>query len=192
MIKKRYLWLLAFALLFLDQITKYWARHVLREVDKISVIKGVFSFSYVENRGAVWGVLQGKYMALAIMTVFITLALIYFIYKIPQDRKYNYLQLTMVLLTSGAVGNLFDRLYFRYVTDFLYFELIDFPVFNVADCYVTVSAFLLILLFCFYYKEKDLEFFPFMDLKWFHKDRDEKEEEKEKSEEKKEPEEKET
>ncbi len=174
MIKKRYLWLLSFVLLFLDQITKYWARHVLSKTDKISVLDGVFSFTYVENRGAVWGILQGKYMALAILTIFITLMLIWFIYRIPKEKKYNYLQLTLVLLTSGAVGNLFDRLYFRFVTDFLYFELIDFPVFNVADCYVTVSAFLLIVLFCFYYKEKDLDFFPFMELKWFQKNKNSK------------------
>ena len=51
-----------------------------------------------------------------------------------------------------------DRLANGYVVDFLYFKLIDFPIFNVADCYVVVSTISLLLLFFFYYKEEELEF----------------------------------
>lgn len=171
MIKKRLLWFLFLVLTVLDQASKYWARHTLQNIDKISVIKGVFSFTYVENRGAVWGILQGKYLLLAIFTVFITIGLMWFIYRIPKKPRYNWLQITMTLLLSGAIGNLFDRFYFRFVTDFLYFELIDFPVFNIADCYVTISAILLVWLFCFYYKEDELDFIPFMELKWFQKNK---------------------
>ena len=60
------------------------------------------------------------------------------------------------MICSGALGNFIDRIAHRYVVDFFYFELIDFPVFNVADIYVTVSAVLLILLILFYYKEDEL------------------------------------
>lgn len=63
----------------------------------------------------------------------------------------------IVLLVSGAIGNFIDRCLNNYVIDFFYFKLIDFPVFNVADIYVTVAAILLILLFCFYYKEEDID-----------------------------------
>ena len=58
---------------------------------------------------------------------------------------------------SGAAGNLIDRILQGYVVDFFYFRLINFPVFNVADCYVTISAAALIILFLFYYKDSDLE-----------------------------------
>ena len=63
----------------------------------------------------------------------------------------------MTLLAAGALGNLFDRLRLDYVVDFFYFELINFPIFNVADIYVTCGMVLLILLGFFYYKEDDFE-----------------------------------
>ena len=63
-----------------------------------------------------------------------------------------------VLLAAGALGNLIDRMRYSYVVDFLYFKLIDFPVFNVADCYVTVGAVLLAVLILFVYKEEELGF----------------------------------
>ena len=64
----------------------------------------------------------------------------------------------MVLLLSGAVGNLIDRAVRGFVVDFFYFSLIDFPIFNVADCYVVCAAGLLILLIGFFYKEEELSF----------------------------------
>ena len=64
----------------------------------------------------------------------------------------------MVLLVSGALGNVIDRVMHRYVVDFFYFEWIDFPIFNVADIYVVVSCILFLLLIFFYYKEEDFSF----------------------------------
>ena len=66
--------------------------------------------------------------------------------------------ITCTLLVSGAAGNFIDRVRFGYVRDFIYFKLINFPVFNVADCYVTVSVVLLIILILFVYKEDDFNF----------------------------------
>ena len=76
----------------------------------------------------------------------------------PADKKYNYLFFTIIFLTSGAIGNFIDRIRFAYVRDFIYFELIDFPVFNVADIYVTLSVITLIILIFFVYKDEDFEF----------------------------------
>ena len=64
-----------------------------------------------------------------------------------------------VAITAGALGNFIDRLYLEYVIDFLYFKLINFPIFNVADCYITVSCVVFMILMFFYYKEEDLDFF---------------------------------
>ena len=61
------------------------------------------------------------------------------------------------ILIQDIEGNCIDRITLNYVVDFLYFKLIDFPIFNVADIFVTVAAFLLFLLLCFYYKEEELE-----------------------------------
>ena len=65
------------------------------------------------------------------------------------------------MLIAGALGNIVDRLRFDYVVDFISFVLIHYPIFNVADCYIVVSAILLFLLFMFVYKEADLEFLSF-------------------------------
>ena len=78
-------------------------------------------------------------------------------YRAPMEKKYRWIRFILALLTAGALGNLLDRLRLDYVVDFFYFELIDFPVFNVADIYVTVGMGLLIVLVFFYYKEEELE-----------------------------------
>ena len=75
----------------------------------------------------------------------------------PQNKKYTALNYIIVFLIAGAIGNYIDRIAKNYVVDFIYFSLINFPVFNVADCYVTVSVILLFILILFYYKDDDLE-----------------------------------
>ena len=75
----------------------------------------------------------------------------------PRQKKYLYLDYIIVLVVAGAIGNHIDRVLNNYVVDFIYFSLINFPVFNIADCYVTVSMILLLILILFYYKDEDLE-----------------------------------
>ena len=75
----------------------------------------------------------------------------------PVQRKFWPIRICMILICSGAIGNLIDRVRFNYVVDFLYFELIDFPIFNVADIYVTVSAIALCVLLLFVYKDDDFD-----------------------------------
>ena len=81
------------------------------------------------------------------------------LYRMPFTRRYLPLGVCMALLMAGAIGNMVDRIGQKFVVDFLYFCLIDFPIFNVADCYVTVAAFLLILLIMWYYQDEDLAVF---------------------------------
>ena len=78
--------------------------------------------------------------------------------KVPDGKKYLPLRIVLLFISAGAAGNLYDRLTLKYVRDFIYFSLIDFPVFNVADMYVTVSVFCLVFLLMFYYKDEDLQF----------------------------------
>lgn len=144
-------------LVFLDQLTKLLARNNLADSDCI-LIDGVFRFSFHKNTGAAWGMLSGKVDILAIVSLIILIAVIYVMIKLPNEKKYNVLHVIGICVSAGAIGNMIDRLFFKYVTDFLYFELIDFPVFNVADCYITVSMFLLLILVLFYYKDDDFSF----------------------------------
>lgn len=150
-------------LMFFDQITKYWARRDLAE-EGFSIIKGFFSLKLVSNKGAAWGLFQGRIDILSIISIVVTIFLILFFIRIPEDKKYHIIRVLVLCVMAGALGNLVDRFYQGFVTDFLYFELIDFPVFNVADCYITFSMFLFAFLLIFKYKEADLEFFTFKNI----------------------------
>lgn len=145
-------------LVLLDQLTKYWAAVTLKENAPIVLWKGVFEFHYLENRGIAFGLFQNKTIVFIIFTVMILAVLCYYFYKVPASKRMLPLQVCMVLLGAGAIGNLIDRLINNFVIDFLYFKLINFPIFNVADCYVTISLVLLIGLISFYYKEEELDF----------------------------------
>lgn len=142
---------------FLDQLTKHLAVLHLKGAPAIPIISGVFELSYLENRGAAFGILQGQKGFLIIMTTAALLILTYLYIRIPEERRYRYLHFILILLISGAIGNFIDRCVQDYVIDFFYFSLIDFPIFNVADIYVTVSACLLAVLFFFYYKEEEID-----------------------------------
>jgi len=151
--------LLAAALLtVLDQWTKQLAVLHLKNKAAFVIWEGVFELRYLENRGAAFGILQGKKAVFLVCTLII-LGLIAFYYnRAPLTRRFHPVRIIGVLLAAGAVGNMIDRVSNSYVVDFLYFRLIDFPIFNVADCYVTVGAILLAVLFLFFYKEEELGF----------------------------------
>lgn len=145
-------------LIAFDQFTKRFAINNLKDQNPIQVIPKVLQLHYHENNGAVWGIMGGKISFLIIISTIILLGMICVYLKIPESKRYNLLRIVLLFITSGAIGNLIDRCTKKYVVDFIYFELIDFPIFNVADCYVTVSAILLILLSLFYYKDDDFAF----------------------------------
>ncbi len=142
----------------LDQITKALAESRLMGKSDFKIFGDAFVFSYLRNSGAAWGMLSGRISLFLIFTVIVVLIITYVVINMPVVKKYVPLLITCTLLVSGAVGNFIDRVRFGYVRDFIYFKLINFPVFNVADCYVTVSVVLLIILILFVYKEDDFKF----------------------------------
>lgn len=144
-------------LIALDQFTKHLAAANLKE-NPFIIIPKVFQFTYHENNGAVWGILSGKIIFLILVTFLLLFLMVILYLKIPKDKRYNAIRIILVFICAGAVGNLIDRVFNGYVVDYIYFELIDFPVFNLADCYVTMSSILLIILGLFYYKDEDFEF----------------------------------
>lgn len=140
----------------LDQFTKYLATIYLKD-EPITLIKGVFQLHYLENHGAAFGILQNQQVFFLIMTVFTLLVLGYIYVRMPKEKRFLPLRICMISIVAGAIGNMIDRMRFQYVVDFLYFKLIDFPIFNVADIYASVATFVLIILFLFYYKEEDFD-----------------------------------
>ena len=87
------------------------------------------------------------------VAVLVIIALLY--QRIPWNRRFLPLNVILIGFFAGAIGNLIDRIVHNYVIDFFYFSLINFPIFNVADIYVTLSAIALIIVVFFYYKEED-------------------------------------
>ena len=148
-------------LILLDQWTKHLAVSHLKGQPPLVLIEGVFELLYSENRGAAFSILQGKQGFLFLITLAVLIFVGYALVKMPANRRYLPLTVCLNLLFSGAVGNMIDRVTNGFVVDFLYVSLIDFPVFNVADIYVTTAAALFLVLMMWYYKEEELEVFSF-------------------------------
>ena len=142
---------------FLDQYTKYLAVNHLMNKDDIILIPGVLQLHYLENTGAAFSLLEGKQVLFAIITPILLILLSYVLIRMPQNKKYTLLNYIIIFVIAGAIGNYIDRVTNNYVVDFIYFSLINFPVFNVADIYVTCSVIALFLVILFYYKDEDLE-----------------------------------
>lgn len=150
----------------LDQFTKYLAVLKLKDKASIPIIKDVFELSYLENRGAAFGMLQDQKVFFVMVAIVIISVIAFILYKTPDHRKYIKLHMILVLIAGGAVGNMMDRIRYDYVVDFFYFVLINFPIFNVADVYVTLATAYLVILLLFVYKEEDLSFLSFKQNKY--------------------------
>ena len=140
-----------------DQLTKYVAVKDLKGTAPREIIPGLLGLSYVENRGMSFGLLQGQRWLFVAVTVVICLFLIYVYFRIPEKKRFNALSVCILFIFSGAVGNFIDRVRQGYVVDFLELKFMSFPVFNIADCYITWTAVILACLLLFYYKEEELK-----------------------------------
>lgn len=149
------------ALVALDQWTKHLAVLYLKDQEPVVIIRGVFELKYLQNRGAAFGLFQDQRIVFLTMTCIIMAAVFYIYRKLPANRRCLPLRVICIFILSGAAGNMIDRCIQGYVVDFFYFSLIDFPIFNVADIYVTVSAFFFLVLGLFYYREEDFSFLSF-------------------------------
>ena len=122
----------------------------------IIIWKGVLRLTSVENTGASFGIFQGKTDILAIVslaTIFvITLVMIFTI-----KNRNGWYRSALILLISGGLGNIIDRFMLGYVRDWVYFELIDFAVFNLADTGLTVGCVLLVIFVIFFYKPDETQ-----------------------------------
>jgi len=122
------------ALIGLDQWVKHWvvANIALNQV--IKAIPGLFSLTYLQNRGAAFSILQDQKYFSAL------------VYLVKNYQKSLWLVLSLVLIISGGIGNFIDRVHLGYVVDMVQLDFIDFAIFNVADSYLTVGVLLLILI----------------------------------------------
>ena len=140
-------------LVVLDQASKIYLTLVNKTspID-LEVIRGFFRITYTCNDGASFSILKGKRVFFIIMTIVVVCLIVYYLLK---NKVYWVEKYSLLLIISGAVGNLIDRIMYGYVIDFLYFIIFgyDFPVFNIADSFITIGAIGLIISILFLNKE---------------------------------------
>lgn len=141
--------LLAALLVAADQIIKGWAMGVLKPIGSIDLIPNILSLYYHENFGAAWGILQGQRWLLLVVTGVILLGLLFAL--VTKRIRGPLLQTAVALILAGGVGNLIDRAFHPggFVVDYIYFEPINFPIFNLADICVCIGTGLLALYILF-------------------------------------------
>lgn len=145
-------------MVLLDQLSKIWAVNVLRDGNQvIKIWDGVFHLHYLENRGAAWGIFSGKQYFLIGLTSIIIIGMIIYMFKMQDTPVRKWYRIAFILIISGAIGNLIDRVCLGYVRDFLYFKLIDFPIFNIADVFVVCGVILLMVVMLFIDKSSEHE-----------------------------------
>ena len=157
--------ILVFILLAIDQFTKYLAVNKLMDKPAFVIINKVLEFDYLENRGVAFGMMQNQKWFILLTTFILLSVVLFLLLRLPENKKYTVLHFVFTAIVAGGIGNMIDRLRLGYVIDFISFVLIDFPTFNVADCYIVCATIVLFIMFIFVYKEKDLDFIIFMKKK---------------------------
>lgn len=144
LLNKKYGWLFLF-LVGADQLSKYLIELNLNYNESIEIIKGFFSLHYVRNEGAAWSMMEGKMIFFYLISIVALIAMVYFFKS--SEKKDKFTRLGLVMMMAGTIGNLYDRLVFKYVRDFLDFNIFgyDFPVFNIADMALCIGVGFIIL-----------------------------------------------
>lgn len=130
------------ALTIIDRITKYVAVTTVKVDGPKEFFFGLFNFTYVENTGAAFSLFFDKTDALSLLTVLFLAVMVFLLMK--KQFGSNFLNASLILVISGGLGNLIDRILHGYVIDFIEPLFVNFAVFNFADCCITVGAFMII------------------------------------------------
>ena len=133
-----------------DQLTKFWAADVLRNGESIKIIGNFLRFTYAENRGAAFSILQNQRIFFLVITVIMLIILGVIYFKNKNMSKLS--KLSIAMIAGGAIGNFIDRLRLGYVIDFIdvrFGSFYNFPVFNIADSVVVCGTILMIILILF-------------------------------------------
>lgn len=144
------------AIVGLDQWTKYLtvAADKAGNLPSTSFL-GIFHITYAENTGGAWSMFQGQtWLFIAVMVLFIA-AIVVLIWKKWLTAKLEWWCLAAIL--GGGIGNMIDRLSCGYVRDMICFDFVEFPIFNVADCFITVGCFVLLIYVLFFERRRTAE-----------------------------------
>ena len=123
----------------------------------IILIPQILELHYLENVGVAFGALKNRQWIPILFALLITVIFSCLYYKISKEKGFFLLKISVIGIIAGAVGNMIDRIWHGYVIDFIYAVFIDFPVFNIADCYIVISIIILAILMLFVYSEEELK-----------------------------------
>mgnify|MGYP004508856565 FL=1 len=137
--------IISMILLCIDQISKLLVVNLLTKTDSITIIKNFFYLTYINNDGAAFSILVGKRIFLILIAVLVIVMLIRYIKKNNIQNKLELVSISLII--GGSLGNLMDRVVRGYVIDFLDFKIFNynFPIFNLADTFIVIGVFLLLL-----------------------------------------------
>ena len=144
--------LFVLAIVLADQVTKWLVVENIPLYGHVDFIPGFLGFTYTQNTGAAWSMLSGQQWLFVVVFVVLTALLLleYFKFRMPFTTVERWL---IAAVYAGGLGNVIDRVRLGYVVDMIQTEFMDFPVFNVADCFITCGCILLILHMIFFNKE---------------------------------------
>jgi len=145
-------YIIAFIIVGIDQLTKYLTVQNIPLHETVEVIPSLLSFTYHQNTGAAWSILEGQMIFFYIVTLIVIAVIIYYMQSYGKQDKLFAFSLSLIL--GGAIGNFIDRLFLQFVVDMIRLEFIDFPIFNVADMSLTVGV-ALMLIYLFYDEWKE-------------------------------------
>ena len=145
-------YIIAFIIVGIDQLTKYLTVQNIPLHETVEVIPSLLSFTYYQNTGAAWSILEGQMIFFYIVTLIVIAVIIYYMQSYGKQDKFFAFSLSLIL--GGAIGNFIDRLFLQFVVDMIRVEFIDFPIFNVADMSLTVGVALMII-YLFYDEWKE-------------------------------------
>ena len=137
---------IVFAAVFLDQLTKWLAIIFLKGNDSTIFLEGILRFTYIENRGAAFGMLSDHRWVFLLISTIAIVGITFYMIKWRPKNKLAYISISFIV--GGGIGNMIDRIFLGYVVDFI--DFYAFPkiwnyIFNVADSFVCVGAAMLML-----------------------------------------------
>ena len=129
-------------LVAIDQIIKYFVEVYLMPVSVKPFIPGFIQLHYHRNDGGMMGFLEGKIVVVTVLAIICMIGLVVLMFTDAIKTKLDYI--CLVMIATGGIGNIIDRIFRGYVVDYIEYLFVDFYIFNFADCLITVGAFLMI------------------------------------------------
>ena len=128
-----------------DLVSKLVVSNIMEVHDSIIVIPSIFNISYFRNTGGAWSILSGHTWLLILVSLFIIIFIVMYVYRNKTKNKFELFGYSMIL--GGAIGNFVDRIIYGYVIDFLDFNIFgyDFPIFNFADTFIVIGVLILVV-----------------------------------------------